>query len=167
MHALRHRRGDVLGSNLEVAGDVMPAKLFQVGGMVSHYQVVPDARADEDLFHSGNFPEPAEQIYLPGVVFVQARALSRAELVGAGSLFPARAGKAVHVGRRSAHIGNDAVKALHLRQLRSLAQDGIFASALHNSALVVGQSAKGAGSEATPVAGDGEAHRLQGRYGFR
>jgi len=163
MHAIRDRRRDVLRSDLEVAGDVMPAKLFQIGRTIGHYQIMPDPRADEDLFHTRDFPEAAQETYLPGVVFVQRGALCRAELIAACTLFPARTGKAVHIGCRPAHIGNDAIKALHLRQIRSLAQDGILASALHNPALVVGQSAKGAGAKAAPVAGDRKADRLQGR----
>ena len=107
-----------------------------------------------------------QELHQPGMVFVQRGAVCRAEPVRAGALLPARAGEGIHVGSRPAHVLDDALEARHLREPRRLAQDGAFAAALHNPALVVGEGAKGAGAKAAPVAGDGEAHRLQGRDGF-
>ena len=134
MHTLRHRPGDVLGSDLEVAGDVMAAQLLQIGRTVGHDQVMPDARADEDLLDAGNLPQIGKELHQPGMVFVQRGAVCRAEPVRAGALLPARAGEGIHVGGRPAHVLDDALEALHLREGRRLAQDGAFAAALHNPA---------------------------------
>jgi len=96
------------------------------------------------------------------VVLIQAGAVRPAELVCTGSqaALPAGAGHAVHICRRPAYILNDALEFRHTSQARSLPEDGRVAPALHDSALVVGQGTKGAGAKASPVAGDGKAHRL-------
>ena len=59
MHALRDAPGDMLRSDLEVAGDMIPAEILQIGGGVRHYQIVPYPRADEDPLDARNFAKPA------------------------------------------------------------------------------------------------------------
>jgi len=98
------------------------------------------------------------------VVLLQAGAVRRAEFIRACSIFPSGAGEGVHIGRRAAHIGYDPGKILHPHQHLHLSQYGLLAAALHNPALMVGQGAERAGAKAPPVAGDGEAHRLESGY---
>ena len=125
---------------------------------------MPDSGGDEDPLDSLNLSYAAQQLHLAGVVLIQAGAVRRAELVRACSIFPSGAGQGVHIGRRPTHIGYDPGKALHPHQLLNLSQYGLLAAALHNPALMVGQGAERAGAEAPPVAGDGEAHRLESWY---
>src|SRR5256886_8800000 len=80
----------------------------------------------------------------------------------AGALdLAALAGEPVHVGGRSAEIGNDAGEARYLvTHLPDLAQYGIFRATLDDAALVLGDGAEGAAAEAAALDRDREADHL-------
>src|SRR5256886_14835738 len=89
-----------------------------------------------------------------------ARVHARRPAAGALDL-AALAGEPVHVGGRSAEIGNDAGEARHLVAHRlDLAQHGIFRAALDDAALVLGDGAEGAAAEAAALDRDREADHL-------
>ena len=121
---------------------MVSAQLLQIRRIVGHYQVMPDPGAYEDPFYSGNSSDPAQEVHLTGMIFIQRRTICRAEFIRARSMHPARAGEGVHVGSRPAHIGYDSFEAIHPREPGGLAQDGVCASALDDPALVVGESTK-------------------------
>ena len=71
-HPLRH----VLRRGLQPAADVVAAQLFQHSPVVLVRQQVIEAHAgtDEDLFHSGQLPQPPQQLHIFAVVGLHIRA---------------------------------------------------------------------------------------------
>ncbi len=79
----------------------------------------------------------------------------------ADSIARALAMQAVHVGRGTAQVGDDAGEALHLvADGFDFANDGILRTALNDSALMFGDRTEGTAAEAAALNGHGESNHV-------
>ncbi|VVB63517.1 Uncharacterised protein [uncultured archaeon] len=144
MHAVCDLSDDMLRCNLQVAGDVVLAELFKVVGSIGQNQIVPYPGAHIDLSNSWYGSQPAQKLHLTAVVSVQAGTVGGAELIPACTLLPSSTSHTVHVSRRPTHILDYSFEAWHSGEPCRLPDYGLWAAALDNPSLVVGQSAEGA-----------------------
>ena len=167
LHHLRQRPAlGVLGRDLQVAADVVRDQFLHVLGRL-HRQVVAQARADQDLLHAAQRARAAVQLDQRAVVGVQVRAdagVDAARLAAGGLDGRALAADAPHVGRGPAEVADDAGETLDLvADVLDLADDRVFAAALDDAALVLGDRAEGAAAEAAAHDVDAEADHFPGR----
>ncbi len=141
----------VLWRDLQVAPHMVLHQFPDVFGRL-HGQVVAQARADEDLLDALERPAPAvdldERAVVGGEVLADAR-IDAAGLAAGGLDLGAAAAQAVHVGRGAAQVGDGAGEPLDLvADVLDLLDDRVFAAALDDAALVLGDRAERAAAEA-------------------
>src|SRR6185437_6581872 len=133
--------------DLEISARVMLGELPDVFGGLDG-EVVAHARGDEHLANAGKLADLAVEADERCMIGVEIGADARVDARGpaAGALdLAAAAGQPVHVGRRSAQIGDDTGEARDLIADRlDLAQHGAFRAALDDPPLVLRDGAEGA-----------------------
>ena len=167
-HIVQHPVRDVLGRDLELAGDVVQDQLLQKGGIGVGQQIVKtDAAADKDLFDARQGAELLQQgdivPMLRDQIFARAGEQALPRRTGAGSrLFVA--GGAAEICRRPADVVDVALEIGRFRHFPRFAQNGFVAAHLHDAALMEGQRAERAAAEAATVGNQTEAHLADGRH---
>jgi hypothetical protein len=167
LHHFRQRPGlGVLGRDLQVAADVVGDQFLHVFRR-AHGEVVAQARADQHLLDAGQRARLAVELHQRAVVGAHVRADVRIDAGQApAGLLDLRvlALQAVHVGGRSAEVGDDAGEAGRpVADGLDLVEDRFLRAALDDAALVLGDRAEGAAAEAAAHDVDGEADHLPGR----
>src|SRR4029077_16007299 len=166
LHHLRQRAfRQRLGGDLEIAAGVVLRELLDVLGRFDG-EVVTHARGDQHFAYSGERARRAVQTDERGVIRVEIRADARVHAGGTAASaldLAALAGKAVHVGGRSAEIGDDPGESRDgVAHRLDLAQHRVLRAALDDAALVLGDRAEGAAAEAAALDRDREADHLVG-----
>ncbi|AIJ47165.1 hypothetical protein O987_15270 [Comamonas testosteroni TK102] len=156
----------VLGGDLQIAAHMVLDQFLDVLGRL-HGQVVAQTRADQDLLDAGQLARAAVDLDQRPVVGMQVLANAGEDAAGlaAGGLdLRTLAAQAIHIGRGPAQVGDGAGKALDLvADLLELLDDGIFRAALDDAALVLGDGAEGAATEAAAHDVHRSANHLPGR----
>ena len=156
----------VLGGNLEVASDVMRHQFLHVLGAL-HRQVVAHAGADQDLLDAldrAAAPVQVDQGRVVGAQVLADAGVDTTRLAAGGLDLRALAAQAVHVGGRTAEVGDGAGETLDLvADVLDLAHHRIFGAALYDAALMLGDRAKSAATKTAAHDVDREADHLPGR----
>ena len=150
----------MLRSNLQLTGDMELYQLLEEGILLVCQQVVEaDAGPDKDLLHTGDLPELPQQGHIVAMVRLHILAGGGVQALpsAAGTLGQLLfAGGSAEIGGGTAHIVDVALEILVLHDHFRFPEDGFVAPGLDNPALVEGQGAEGAGTEAAPVGNQAE-----------
>src|SRR5215469_794483 len=163
-----HRQRPVrnrLRGDLQIAAGVVLGQLLHILRRLDS-QVITHAGGDEDFADAGQPADLAVEIDQRRVIGVEVGTDPRKDAgrPAAGALdLAAAAGKPVHVGRRTAEVGDDAGEARYLVADRlHLTDDGALRAALDDAPLVLGDGAEGTAAEAAALDRDREADHLVG-----
>ena len=168
---LAHHAQDIvahmLGRQTQLPAHVVGGKLADefVCVLVEQHVVEAYTAAHEDLLHTGQRAQLAQQLQVVAVVDLQALAGlgAQAALADAGPLFQLLgAGGFAEVRRGAANVMDVALETGQLGDELGFGQDAFVAAALDDAPLVEGQAAKRALAYAAAVARDRELHLLDG-----
>ena len=155
----------MLGSHLQLTADVVGNQLSEKALILILNKIVKaDARTDKHLFNSLNFTQLAEHCKILTVVNLQGGAG-----LGSQALFILAkacrqlflAGRSPEIGGGAAYIVDVALEIGHFGEQLCLTKNRLFAAAGYRAALMIGDGAKIAGTEAAAVMGDGEFYLLE------
>ena len=167
LHHLRKRPlADRLRRDLEVAAHVMLREFLDVRRRLVR-EIITHARSNQHLLHARHRARAPVEFDERRVVGLQVAANARVHAgrtAARGFDLRALAVQAVHVCGRPAQIGDDAGKPRHrVADGLDLAYDRISRTILDDPALVLGDRAKGAAAEASPLDGHRSANHIVGR----
>ena len=156
----------MLRRDFQVATDVVGNQLLDILGRLDR-KVIAQPRTDQDFFHALQCTGTSIHMDQRAVIRIQVLTDVGIDTAGlaAGRLdLGALAPNAIHVGGRSAQIGNDASKSRYLvAYLLDFTDDGVLASALDDAPLVLGNRAECASSKTATHDVDTETDHLPGR----
>ncbi len=152
LHHLRERPLlGVLGGDLQISADMVLHQFLHVLRRLDR-EVVAQARPDQhflDALQRTRAPVDLDERSMVGREVLADAGKHAARLAACRLDRGTAAAETVHVGGRSAEVGNDAGESGHLvADLLDLADDRVFAAALDDAALVLGDRTEGAAAEA-------------------